>query len=191
MPAKCSRFGSTLRLTPCSVTQCFTRTPMLAILAPRTKMPTWPGRRSPSTPSMRKRGDQPVLERADERPHVAAAPREVEHHIGHALARAVIGEAAAAPGLEDGKAIRRQQLGGIGAGASRVDGGVLEQPDAVLSLPPRDRGYASIHEGNGLGVRHRLRARQPFDLGRRMWLACKGGYGHERFDFQRGSNILG
>ncbi len=61
----------------------------------------------------RKRGDQPVFERADEGPHVAAAPREVEHHIGHALARAVIGEAAAAAGLEDGKAVGRRaaQLG--------------------------------------------------------------------------------
>jgi hypothetical protein len=24
-----------------------------------------------------------------------------------------------------------------------------------------------------------------------MWLSYKAGYGHERFDFQRGSNILG
>ena len=42
------------------------------------------------------RRDQPILERGDEGPHVASAPRQVEHHISHALAGAVIGEAPAA-----------------------------------------------------------------------------------------------
>ena len=139
----------------------------------------------------RKRGDQPVFERADERPHIAAAPREVEHHIGHALARAVIGEAPAAAGLEDGKAVGREQLRRIGAGARRVDGGVLEQPDAVLSLAAGDCRGASIHEGERVGIGHRRRARQPFDLRRGMRLSCKGGHGHERFDFHLGCGILG
>ena len=52
----------------------------------------------------RERGDEPILQRMHEGAHVAAARREVEHHIGHALSWAVIGEAAAAAGPEYWKA---------------------------------------------------------------------------------------
>ena len=54
------------------------------------------------------RRDQPVFERRDERPDVAAARGKVEHDIGHALTRPVIGEAAAAAGFENGEPAGRE-----------------------------------------------------------------------------------
>ena len=45
----------------------------------------------------RERGDQPALERGDEAAHIRRAPVEVEHHIGDALSRPVIGELPAPP----------------------------------------------------------------------------------------------
>ena len=53
--------------------------------------------------------------------HVAAARRQIEHDIGHALAWAVIGEAAAAAGPEHREPAGREQLARIGAGAGGVD----------------------------------------------------------------------
>src|SRR4051794_23932477 len=48
----------------------------------------------------REAADQPFLERRDEGTHVRAAPLQVEHDIGNALAGAVIGELPAAAGAE-------------------------------------------------------------------------------------------
>ena len=44
--------------------------------------------------------DDPLLEARRHRPHVGPPSVQVEHDIGHALAGAVIGELAAAPGGE-------------------------------------------------------------------------------------------
>src|SRR3990172_8724584 len=80
--------------------------------------------------------DQPVFEGGDEGPDVAAPPGKVEHHIGHALARAVIGEAPAAAAFEDREPAWREQLGLVRAGARGIDGRGLEQPHASLRPPP-------------------------------------------------------
>jgi len=52
-------------------------------------------------------GDHPVFECLHEGSHVTVAPRQVEHDVSDSLARAVIGEAAAAARLEHGKAVGR------------------------------------------------------------------------------------
>ena len=75
MPEKCSSSGSTLRLTPCSVTQRRTRTPMLAILAPSHEDADLAGAPLALDAEPRQRRDQPVFEQGDEGPDVAAAPR--------------------------------------------------------------------------------------------------------------------
>ena len=49
--------------------------------------------------------DDPLFERGHEGAHILAPPLQVEHDIGHALAGAVIGVFAAAPCVEDGKAV--------------------------------------------------------------------------------------
>src|SRR5258706_372401 len=46
----------------------------------------------------RERADQPFLQVGHEPAHVAAAPLQVKHHVGDALARSVISELAAAAG---------------------------------------------------------------------------------------------
>ena len=74
------------------------------LVRPRTQTPTRSSRRSPSTLKVGERGDEPGLESGDEGAHVRPAALEVEHDIGDALAGAVIGELAAAAGLEHGKA---------------------------------------------------------------------------------------
>ena len=129
----------------------------------------------------RQRGDQPVFERGDERPHVAAACRQVEHDVGHALAWAVIGEAAAASGLEHRKSIGREQLARIGAGAGGVDRGMLQQPHAFGSLLEGDGGGPRLHHGYGFLIGHEARAGLPFHVlrgwGGRFEL-CRG-HGHQ------------
>ena len=95
-----SRSGSTLRLTPWKLTQWRTRMPMLAILASPTKTPICPSWALALDAESRQRGDEPVLQRVHESAHVAAAAPKIEHHIGDALARTMIGEAAAAAGRE-------------------------------------------------------------------------------------------
>ena len=71
----------------------------------RTQTPTRSSRRSPLTLNCVERVDHPLLEAGHEGAHVAAAALEVEHHIGHALAGAVIGVLPAAPRLEHREAV--------------------------------------------------------------------------------------
>src|SRR3546814_5636057 len=58
--------------------------------------------------------DDPVLEVVHVAPDVRPAPIQVEHHVGHALAGAVIGELAAAPAAVDGEAVGLQQVARLG-----------------------------------------------------------------------------
>ena len=75
-----------------------------------------------------KRADDPFLQRGDEAAHVRPAPLEVEHHIGHPLAGAVIGQLPAAAGLRTPESAPRSVVG-LGAGAGGVERRVLQQPD--------------------------------------------------------------
>ena len=54
--------------------------------------------------------DDPLLEREHVAPHIGAAPLQVEHRVGDALAGAVIGEAAAAAGGVDRKAFGADEV---------------------------------------------------------------------------------
>ena len=168
MPEKCSSSGATLRLSPCSVTQRRTRTPILAILAPRTKMPIWPGLPLALDAEARKRRDQPVFERGDEGPHVAPARCEVEHHIGHALARAVIGEAPAAPALEHGEPVGRRAARSARRWCRRCR--LADAPSSHTHSGASPRAMEAtrrLHGGDGLRVGHETPAPQPFDPG--LW----------------------
>ncbi len=111
MPSKWARSGSTLSEMPWSVTQRFTRMPMAAILS--LGLRALVGALHPDADAILaplaahvegvQRADDPVLQRRDEDPEVALAAVEVEHDIGHPLARPVIGHLPAAAGLEDGE----------------------------------------------------------------------------------------
>ena len=69
-----------------------------------------PSRRSPSTPRLASVAISQSSKRCDEGTDVAAAPGEIEHDIGHALAGAVIGEAPAAAGPEHRKSRSVEQF---------------------------------------------------------------------------------
>src|SRR5690606_16871104 len=89
--------------------------------------------------------DQPFLEAANEAAHVATAPGEVEHHIGHALPGAVIGRLAAAAGADHRETLRVENVAVLCAGAGGVERGVLDQPDELPRLAAMDRRGATLH----------------------------------------------
>ena len=109
----------------------------------------------------RQRPDDPFLEARHIGPHVGLPSLQVEHHIGHALAGAVIGELAAAPGGEQRKT-GVEQVGIPAAGAGGVERGVLQQPDQFGGLVGGDGGDARLHGRHGLQIGHRRVRDQPF-----------------------------
>src|SRR5262249_55208325 len=65
--------------------------------------------------------DEPAFEISDELCHVAPTLAQIDHHIGHALAGAVIGELAATPRLEDWEAVGDKQITRLGGNARGVE----------------------------------------------------------------------
>ncbi len=118
-----------------------------------------------------KRADDPFLQRGHVAAHVRETPLQVEHHIGHALARPVIGHLPAAPALEYRKA-RRDQLVGFGAGAGCVKGRVLDQPDQLGLAAGGDTSSARLHEGDRRLIRHEAIAHAPLHA-RRSGRRCE------------------
>ncbi len=110
----------------------------------------------------RERADDPRLERRHEAAHVRSAMLEVEHHIGDALARPVIGELAAPTGQMDGKS-RVHQFLRLGAGAGGVERRMLEQPHQLGSPALGDGGGARLHERQGHLVRDKAMRDAPLD----------------------------
>ena len=90
---------------------------------------------------------------------------EVQHHIGHALAGAVVGPLAAAAGGEGGEAAGIGQLLGAGGGAGGVERGVLHQPDQFGCRAGADGGDAILHECHCVGVRGEAVGGEPFGGG--------------------------
>ncbi len=108
------------------------------------------------------RPDDPFLQRGDEAAHVRPAPLEVEHHIGHALARPVIGHLAAAAALEHRKA-RFDQLAGLGAGAGGIKGRVFEKPDQLRLFAGGNGRRARLHGVHRRLIGHERIAHAPLD----------------------------
>ena len=75
MPAKCSKFGSTLRLTPWKLTQWRTRNADAGDLGLADKDPDLPLAALAFDAEARERGDEPILQRVHEGANVAAARR--------------------------------------------------------------------------------------------------------------------
>ncbi len=185
MPEKCDSSGSTLSAMPCSVTHLRTRMPMAAILSSKPSPlsgPPHPDADAVVAPLAAhveggERADDPFLQRGDEGPHVRLAPVEVEHHIGHPLAGAVIGELPAAAGLVDRKA-RLDQFLRLGAGAGGVERRMLQQPDLLGRAARRDRGHPLVHRGERRLIGHRRLADAP--LHRRLALGAAPASGPRR-----------
>ena len=105
-------------------------------------------------------------------PHVGLAPVEIEHHIGHPLARPVIGELAAAAGLVHRKT-RFDEVLRLRAGSGGVERWVLEQPDQLGRCARGDRRRPLVHHCECCRVADRTIADPP--LHRRA-----AGGGHQR-----------
>ncbi len=106
------------------------------------------------------RSDNPLLKASDIGPHVGPAPPEVEHHIGDALARTVIGQLPAATARKNRKT-GIEQVAGLAAGARGVERGVLEQPYQFWRAAGGDMGHPRLHRGDGLRIRDRRVGDQP------------------------------
>src|SRR5258708_6372973 len=106
MASKCESSGSTLMDMPWNDTQRLSRTPIAAILsskpAPLSRpLPQGPGASCPPPPPQVKGGGRRINPSSRPRhiaPPVGPPPLQVEHHIRHPLAGAVIGDLPAAPG---------------------------------------------------------------------------------------------
>jgi hypothetical protein len=96
--------------------------------------------------------DDPVLEGADEPAHVPAAAVQVQHDVGHALPRPVIGVLPAAPRLVDREAVGVAQVLGPRGGAGGVERRVLEEPHGLPGLSARDGFRPRLHALERLGV---------------------------------------
>src|SRR5581483_12218491 len=77
------------------------------------------------------RADDPFLDGGDEAPHIRGAALEVEHDVADALARPVIGELTAAPGVVNRKSGVGQVFGPCRR-AGGIEGWVLKQPDELV-----------------------------------------------------------
>ncbi len=95
---------------------------------------------------------------------VAAAPIEVEQHIGDALARAVIGVLPAAAALVDREPRGVEQILRPGAGAGGVERRVLQEPNQLGRAFVADRRDPPLHRGHRLVITHRRVGDAPLDL---------------------------
>ncbi|MNY16473.1 hypothetical protein D3C86_1497400 [compost metagenome] len=107
--------------------------------------------------------DDPVFQTMHEGAHVLAAPIQVQHDIGHALARPVIGELPAPPRAVDRETVGGQQVVVLGRDARRIEGRMLQQPDHLLGLARRDGGDAGLHGGDGGLIVDIAGRDRPFD----------------------------
>src|SRR5712672_386107 len=122
---------------------------------------------------VRERTDQPFLQVSHEPAHVAAAPPEVKHRIGDALARPVIGELAAAAGGKHRKP-RLDKVLGPGARPRRVERGMLDKPDQLTGLAGRNGGRPRLHDGKRLLIGRR----RSGGRGRRVCRDIVAGFSH-------------
>src|SRR5690606_6500942 len=92
-------------------------------------------------------GDEPILERGDEGPHILASPFPVQHDVSDPLAGTMIGIFTAPSGGEHGEAVRIDQILLPSRSAGRVEWRMFHKPHelAVATFP--DRGSAGFHDG--------------------------------------------
>src|SRR5690242_17428360 len=107
--------------------------------------------------------DYPFFELVDVTAHILSAPAQIEHDVGDALSRAVIGVAAAAAGAVHRQPARLEKIFVAGAGPGGVERRVLEQPDKLGSRAGTDRGHPPFHLLNCSLVLRRLPADPPLD----------------------------
>jgi len=143
MPSKWLKSGSTLIDSPWKLTHLRNRTPMAAILSSR-GVPSGRGGfsgRGTQTPTRPHKGA-----------HVLATCVEIEQHIRHPLAGAMIGVLPAAAAFIDREAVGVGQILRFGGGAGGVERRVFQEPDRLGCGAICNRVCAVLHPGHGVGV---------------------------------------
>ena len=158
-----SRSGATLKLIPWNETHRRNRTPSAAILACAGGLtagaerpihradPVACGRstRAPNAESVVMSHSSRLF---DEPADILALARKIEHDIGDALARAMIGELARPrPVGKDRKTIRSQQVIRASTGAGGIKRRMLQEPDKIARPRPSriSRTDMGVHRGDG------------------------------------------
>ena len=139
----------------------------------------------------RQRGDQPRLQQRHEAADIATATAQVEHHVGDALTRPVIGELPAAARLMHREPVRLQQILRPGAGAGRVERRMLQQPYQLAGATLGDGGDAVLHHRHRRLVGHLAVADRPVDNARRhgAGINSTGRCGHLACGLSTGASI--
>ncbi len=75
----------------------------------------------------------------------------------------MVGVLAAAAGLEDRESLGIDEIVGFGAGASRIDRRVLDQPDLLRCLAGTNRRDPRLHISDGVLIAGQTIVRPPFD----------------------------
>lgn len=104
------------------------------------------------------------FQRRHEGPDILATPLEVEHHVGHPLARPVVGvlSGRGAAGVNR-EAAGLDEVAGVGAGTGGIKGRVLDEPDQFSRARLRNGGDTFLHEGDGALVVDEASLDAPFD----------------------------
>ena len=110
-------------------------------------------------------GDDPAFQLLHKAPHVLASGVEVQKHIGHPLAGAVIGVLPAAPRRVHGEAVGVGQVLGLCGGAGSVKRRVLQEPDRLGRGAVCNRVCARLHPRHGRVIGDGVGRGDPFRRG--------------------------
>jgi len=100
--------------------------------------------------------DNPILQATHERPHIATAPRQIEHYVRDPLAGPVIGNAAAAAGANHRDVARIEEFVIAGARPRCEHRRVLQKPDGFRRGTGADHGDPDLHDRDGCRIVHQV-----------------------------------
>lgn len=109
--------------------------------------------------------DHPFLKIMDIGANVPPTSADIEHGVGDALTRSMIGELAAATGPVHRKSVGNEKIRLSRAGSRRDQRRMLKEPNAFRGLAGMNRRHPRLLPGESHPVAHRSVADPPFDHG--------------------------
>ncbi len=96
--------------------------------------------------------NDPLFHIAHETTHIAPTFAHIEHHVGHALTRTVVGILPAAFALVDREPIRFEQVRRFRRRARRIERRMFDQPNRFFGFTCVNGFGTSLHKGNGFVI---------------------------------------